>query len=63
MALPKRRHSKARRDRRRTHWKLRLPSIAVCPHCAARMMMHRACGVCGYHKDEKVLKVKEAQKT
>jgi large subunit ribosomal protein L32 len=59
MALPKRRHSKARRDRRRTHWKLQTPAVTPCPQCGARAQLHRACGACGYAGAEKVLNVKE----
>ena len=35
MAVPKRKVSKARRDKRRSsHWKLETPGIVTCPKCA-----------------------------
>ena len=38
MAVPKRKVSKARRDKRRSsHWKLETPGIVTCPKCGARM--------------------------
>src|SRR5574340_420388 len=33
MPNPKRRHSKARRDRRRAHDHLEAPGLSVCPNC------------------------------
>ncbi len=50
MPNPKHRHSKARRDKRRTHQKLQVPSFSVCPQCHERMLPHRACLSCGYYK-------------
>jgi large subunit ribosomal protein L32 len=57
MALPKRRHSRTRRDKRRANWKLAPPSINKCPHCGTARRPHRICPKpdCGYYRDEKVL--------
>ena len=33
MAVPKRKMSKARRDRRRANWKLSVPGMVECPQC------------------------------
>jgi len=33
MALPTRKHSRARRDKSRIHWRLRLPTLTTCPQC------------------------------
>ncbi|MBI3922854.1 MAG: 50S ribosomal protein L32 [Armatimonadetes bacterium] len=62
MALPKRRHSSARRDRRRTHWKLEIPASATCPQCAATIRLHRVCDKCGYYGSQQVIKMKEKKK-
>ncbi len=43
MALPKKRHSKSRRDKRRTHWKLDAPSVVACPQCSQPKLPHRVC--------------------
>ncbi|MBR2671390.1 MAG: 50S ribosomal protein L32 [Oscillospiraceae bacterium] len=57
MAVPKRRTSKARRDRRRSSvWKLETPSFSTCPQCGALMIPHRACANCGYYKGREVVK-------
>ena len=43
MANPKHRTSKSKRDSRRSHWKLALPSISECPQCYEPRLPHRAC--------------------
>ena len=49
MAVPKRKTSTARRDKRRTHWKLTEPSITKCSHCGQTKISHRVCDNCGYY--------------
>lgn len=62
MALPKRKHSKSRRDKSRTHWKLRLQSLSKCPQCAKPALPHRVCASCGYYRGRQVLVVAEKKK-
>ena len=33
MAVPKRKKSKSKRDKRRTHQKIAAPSVVTCPQC------------------------------
>lgn len=54
MPLPKRRHSKSRRDKRRTHQELSAPALTKCPQCQAYIRAHNACPKCGYYQGEKV---------
>ncbi|MEE9170780.1 MAG: 50S ribosomal protein L32, partial [bacterium] len=49
MANPKRKISKSRRDKRRTHWKLSAPAISECPQCHQPKLPHRICPHCGYY--------------
>lgn len=49
MAHPKRKISKSRRDKRRTHYKASAPSIAKCSNCGDIKLSHRACPNCGYY--------------
>ncbi|MCG8340413.1 MAG: 50S ribosomal protein L32 [Cytophagales bacterium] len=42
MAHPKHKISKARRDKRRTHYKAHLPSFAICPATGESHLPHRA---------------------
>jgi len=59
MAVPKRKVSKARRDKRRANWKLSVPNLVKCPKCSELMMPHRACKACGTYKNRQVLSVAE----
>ena len=58
MAVPKRKVSKARRDKRRSSvWKLDAPALSKCTQCGELIMPHRVCPVCGYYKGKEVVKV------
>ena len=60
MAVPKRKHSKARRDKRRSNvWKLSAPALMKGPQCGSFKTPHRVCGTCGYYNGREVVK-KEA---
>lgn len=50
MAHPKRKISKQRRDKRRTHYKAVAPTISTCSNCGASVLYHRVCAECGYYK-------------
>jgi large subunit ribosomal protein L32 len=57
MPNPKRRHSRARRDRRRTHDSLDVMSASTCPNCGASRMPHRVCPACGFYRGKQALRV------
>jgi large subunit ribosomal protein L32 len=59
MAVPKRKTSKARRDKRRANWKLTMPGISQCPQCGEIKLSHRACKKCGYYNKKQVINVGE----
>ena len=60
MAVPKRKVSKARRDKRRSNvWKLPMPSFSKCTQCGELKAPHKVCPHCGYYKGVEVIK-KEA---
>ena len=46
MAVPKRKVSKSRRDKRRTHYKAEMPTIAVCSNCGEPVRPHNICAKC-----------------
>ena len=62
MALPKRKHSKARRDKSRTHWKLTLPTLSTCPQCGQPGLSHRVCAHCGSYRGRQVVVIKPKEK-
>ena len=47
MPVPRRRHSKARRDRARTHKKLTAIQLVKCGQCGSMKPRHRICPECG----------------
>lgn len=61
MANPKRRWSKARTGKRRSQWKLSMPSLATCPQCHELKLPHRVCKACGYYGGKEVAKKVEAK--
>lgn len=65
MALPKRKHSKARRDKRRSaNSKLTVASLSLCPQCKKPKLPHRVCLYCGYYngKPVMIIETKEEKK-
>lgn len=59
MPNPKRRHSKARRDKRRAHDALTAPSLSRCSNCQEPKVPHRVCPACGYYKGREVVATEE----
>ncbi len=60
MAVPKRKTSKARRDKRRSSvWKLDAPSIVKCPKCGEYDLAYRVCSNCGNYDGKEILDVKK----
>ena len=56
MAVPKRKVSKARRDKRRSNvWKLDAPALSRCTNCGALTSPHKVCSNCGYYKGVEVI--------
>jgi len=58
MPNPKRRHSKTRGAKRRTHDALAPLQSVRCDHCGAARLPHHACSACGWYKGRQVLAVK-----
>lgn len=55
MAVPKKRISRTRRDKRRSHLALK-PSLPVlCSHCKQPTRPHRVCQNCGYYAGREVV--------
>ena len=47
MAVPKRKTSKSRKNKRRAHHALALPARGKCPQCGEPRLPHRVCRTCG----------------
>jgi large subunit ribosomal protein L32 len=59
MAVPKRRTSKSKKRKRRTHYKAVATTLNPCPKCGQPRRPHIACKECGYYAGKKVLKIKD----
>jgi large subunit ribosomal protein L32 len=57
MAVPKQKHTKSRRNKRRMHLYLEEPSLSVCPKCKKPVLPHTVCQNCGYYKGAEVIDV------
>lgn len=55
-ALPKRKISKGRKNRRRAHNALVETNLSICPKCGNSKRPHFECTFCGYYGDGKDLK-------
>jgi large subunit ribosomal protein L32 len=56
MAVPKRRKSSSKRDKRRAqHDKVTPPQYITCENCGEVALPHRACGACGWYKGRPVI--------
>lgn len=58
MAVPKRRTSKTRKNKRRASaYRLNKATIAECPQCHEPKLPHRVCRACGYYNNKSVIDV------
>ncbi len=59
MAVPKRRTSRSKRDKRRSHDAIRSPARSTCPQCGEPKLPHRVCGNCGTYRGREVIQTDE----
>ena len=57
MAVPKQKHTKSRRNKRRAHIFLKAAILAKCPKCRKPILPHTVCQNCGYYKGAEVFDV------
>ena len=57
MAHPKRKISKARRNKRRSHHAIADITLAKCSKCGELYKYHHVCPTCGYYRDRQVINV------
>jgi large subunit ribosomal protein L32 len=58
MPVPKRKRSRARRDKRFANKGLKMVAVAHCQQCRYPLKPHQACYECGYYKGVKVMVTK-----
>jgi large subunit ribosomal protein L32 len=59
MAVPKRRISKTRRDKRRSHLRAPRNATTLCSHCKQPKVAHRVCANCGYYAGVEIFEPEE----
>ncbi len=59
--LPKRRTSKARKNRRRSHDALTLKHLVPCDNCGEFKIAHRVCPSCGTYGGREVIRIEEEE--
>ncbi len=57
--LPKRKHSRSRRDRRRAHDALSLRHLVRCEKCNEYKPAHQVCPHCGTYRGKQVIEIEE----
>jgi large subunit ribosomal protein L32 len=55
MAVPKKRQSRTRRDKRRANHKAAKPRLNECPRCHSPRLPHRVCPTCGTYNGREVI--------
>jgi large subunit ribosomal protein L32 len=55
MAVPKKRTSRTRRDKRRATHKISAPRLNECPRCHSPRLPHRVCPTCGTYDGREVI--------
>ena len=58
MPVPKRKVSRARRDKRSASKKIRPATLAICQTCQSSVLPHQVCRECGHYKGVKVIRTK-----
>lgn len=57
MGVPKQKHTKSRRDKRRGNIYIKPTSLTVCPKCGKPVLPHTVCFNCGTYKGRDVIDV------
>ena len=57
MAVPKKRTTKSKRDKRRFNIFLKKPLLVKCKKCGKEVLPHTVCSFCGYYKGKEIIDV------
>ena len=61
MAVPKRKTSRSKSRKRRTHYTAAMPALSLCPNCGEHKPPHRVCQSCGFYKGRTHIKEHEIE--
>ena len=62
MAVPKKKTTKSKKGKRRSHHALKKLNLAKCSNCGGYILPHRVCPNCGFYKGKEVIKIREKKK-
>jgi large subunit ribosomal protein L32 len=62
MAVPFHRTSKTRKNKRRTHFKLKVTGLVTCSNCGKLIRSHTVCPSCGFYAKKQIIQVGEKEK-
>ena len=57
MAVPKKKHTKSRRNKRRLNLALKKVKLSRCPKCKEPVLPHHYCSSCGTYKGREIIDV------
>ena len=57
MAVPKQKHTKSRRNKRRMHIFAKVPTLTKCLKCGKPLLPHTVCLNCGYYRGVEIIDV------
>ncbi|MBN2061061.1 MAG: 50S ribosomal protein L32 [Deltaproteobacteria bacterium] len=60
MAVPKKRKSRSKRDMRRSHDQVKMPSVSECPQCHEPVRPHHVCKNCGTYRGRTIIEKEES---
>ncbi len=63
MAVPRNRHSNARKNTRRAHDAKTPANLLTCPNCKSPRLAHKMCPSCGHYKGRAVAGNAQSQET
>jgi large subunit ribosomal protein L32 len=55
MAVPRNRHSNARKNSKRSHMAKKPKNVSNCPNCGVLRMPHRMCPFCGHYANRAII--------
>ncbi|MGR3951465.1 MAG: 50S ribosomal protein L32 [Chlamydia sp.] len=60
MAVPRNRHSNARKNSKRSHHAKTPKNFGTCTNCSVQKMPHVVCHSCGWYKGRQVVQVEKS---
>lgn len=57
MAVPKKKHTKSRRNKRRSHHALKKQQFSLCQKCKSQVLSHTLCLNCGTYNNREIIDV------